>query len=94
MPKSDICVFDVAYKPLLALISVFIFFRGAFEAFVKAEVGVKRYKLEMKAKTVWGSPSRAAAHRGIVLMCWILSMLVWSTNTSAHEVMNSRYVFL
>ena len=64
------------------------------EAFVKAEVGVKRSKLEMKVKTVWGSTLRAVAHRWIILVCWILSMRVGSTNTSAHEMMGSRYVLL
>ena len=87
-------MFAVADKPLFALISVFENFRGTFEAFVKAEVGVKRSKLEMKVKMVWGSPLRAVAHRGMFLVFWILSMLVWLTITSAHEVMSSRYVLL
>ena len=88
-------MFAAADKPCLLSFQHFKFgrlglgfgLRGAFEAFVKADV-------EMKVKTVWGSNWRFVAHRWIILVCWILSMLVYSTNTSAHEVMHSRYVFL
>ena len=54
---------------------------------------IRGSKLEMKAKTVGGSPLRAVACGGMSIVFWVLAMLILMTpNTSAHEMVNSRYV--
>ena len=55
---------------------------------------LKRSKCEMNDKTVGGSPLRAVACGGMSIVFWVLAMLILMTpNTSAHEMVNSRYVF-